>query len=76
MVRTYLFISIACIIQASRAELKEDVFAVLLSTSKFWFNYRQSTNILSVYNQLKKNGIPDSNVLRQYSRVSLKIYYF
>jgi len=40
-----------------------DLFAILISTSKFWFNYRQSTNVMLVYHKLKEYGVSDKNVL-------------
>lgn len=41
---------------------KPNIFALLLNTSKFWFNYRQSTNTLLFYKFLKEHGVPDENV--------------
>ncbi|MES1919284.1 Nitrogen permease regulator-like 2, variant 3 [Bonamia ostreae] len=38
-------------------------WAVILSTSKYWFNYRHSANALSIYHILKENGIPDSQII-------------
>lgn len=35
---------------------------LLLSTSKFWFNVRQSINTLLIYQQLKKFGVRDENI--------------
>jgi len=37
--------------------------AILLSTSKYWFNYRHTANVLSIYRTIKKLGIPDTNIL-------------
>lgn len=37
--------------------------AVILSSSRFWFNYRHAINALSIYNLIKKNGIPDENII-------------
>ena len=38
-------------------------WAVLVSTSKFWFNYRHIANTLSFYYLVKSYGIPDSNII-------------
>ena len=38
-------------------------WAVLVSTSRFWFNYRHLSNTLSVYRTVKRLGIPDSQIL-------------
>lgn len=38
-------------------------WAVLVSTSKYWFNYRHASNVLSIYRSIKKFGIDDSNII-------------
>uniref|UniRef100_A0A061RZI7 Phosphatidylinositol glycan, class K n=1 Tax=Tetraselmis sp. GSL018 TaxID=582737 RepID=A0A061RZI7_9CHLO len=38
-------------------------WAVIVCTSRFWFNYRHISNALSVYHTVKRLGIPDSNIL-------------
>ncbi|CAD6197143.1 unnamed protein product [Caenorhabditis auriculariae] len=38
-------------------------WAVLVCTSKFWFNYRHVSNVLALYHTLKRLGIPDSNII-------------
>jgi len=38
-------------------------WAVLVSTSKFWFNYRHAANALSFYHAIKDFGIPDANIV-------------
>mmetsp|Transcript_38326 Transcript_38326/g.108356 ORF Transcript_38326/g.108356 Transcript_38326/m.108356 type:complete len:407 (-) Transcript_38326:404-1624(-) len=38
-------------------------WAVLVCTSRFWFNYRHMANVLSVYHTVKHLGIPDSNII-------------
>lgn len=38
-------------------------WAVLISTSRFWFNYRHMSNTLSIYRTVKKLGIPDSQII-------------
>ena len=37
-------------------------FYVILSTSKFFFNYRHSSNVMIFYQYLKRHGIPDDRV--------------
>ena len=34
-------------------------WAVLVDTSRFWFNYRHMANVLSIYHSVKRLGIPD-----------------
>ncbi|KAI3387021.1 hypothetical protein SNEBB_000290 [Seison nebaliae] len=38
-------------------------WAVLIDTSRFWFNYRHVANVLSIYHSVKRLGIPDSNII-------------
>eukprot|EP01080_Neovahlkampfia_damariscottae_P002809 gene2809-4217_t len=38
-------------------------WAVLVCTSRFWFNYRHIANTLSFYQIVKNLGIPDSNII-------------
>uniref|UniRef100_A0A7S3R3V7 GPI-anchor transamidase n=1 Tax=Dunaliella tertiolecta TaxID=3047 RepID=A0A7S3R3V7_DUNTE len=38
-------------------------FAVLVSSSRSWRNYRHTSNLLSIYRTVKRLGIPDSNIL-------------
>lgn len=38
-------------------------FAVIISTSRYWFNYRHNANALSVYHSVKRLGIPDENII-------------
>ncbi|RVE61005.1 hypothetical protein OJAV_G00166330 [Oryzias javanicus] len=38
-------------------------WAVLVCTSRFWFNYRHVANTLSVYRSVKRLGIPDSHIV-------------
>src|SRR5690349_11669063 len=37
-------------------------WAVLVDTSRFWFNYRHVANTLGIYRTVKRLGIPDSQV--------------
>jgi glycosylphosphatidylinositol transamidase (GPIT) subunit GPI8 len=37
--------------------------AVIVSSSRYWFNYRHVINALSIYQLCKSNGIPDSNII-------------
>ncbi|GAO46251.1 hypothetical protein SAICODRAFT_56678 [Saitoella complicata NRRL Y-17804] len=38
-------------------------WAVLVSTSRFWFNYRHMANTLGMYRTVKRLGIPDSQII-------------
>ncbi|RKP24187.1 peptidase C13 family-domain-containing protein, partial [Syncephalis pseudoplumigaleata] len=38
-------------------------WAVLVCTSRFWFNYRHIADTLSIYRTVKRLGIPDTNII-------------
>ena len=38
-------------------------WAVLVCSSRFWFNYRHVSNVLSLYRSVKRLGIPDSRII-------------
>jgi phosphatidylinositol glycan class K len=40
-----------------------DKFAVVVSSSRYWYNYRHSSNALAIHHVLRKHNIPESNIL-------------
>lgn len=38
-------------------------WAVLVCSSRYWFNYRHVANVLSMYRSVKRLGLPDSRIL-------------
>lgn len=38
-------------------------WAVIVSTSRYWFNYRHDANSLSIYAILRELNVPDSNII-------------
>lgn len=48
-------------------------WAVLVDTSRFWFNYRHVANVLSIYRSCKRLGIPDRFGVFQYIHVQIVI---
>lgn len=42
---------------------KSDNWAIIVDTSRFWFNYRHAANALAVYRSVKRLGIPDSHII-------------
>lgn len=38
-------------------------WAVLVCTSKYWYNYRHVANVLSIYRSIKRLGIDDSHII-------------
>ena len=59
---TYLFALLALFLALASATHTSN-WAVLVSTSRFWFNYRHLANVLSLYRTVKRLGIPDSNII-------------
>lgn len=57
-----LLLIIAVVISCAAAEHTSN-WAVLVSTSRFWFNYRHLANVLSLYRTVKRLGIPDSQII-------------
>jgi hypothetical protein len=40
-----------------------NTWVVLVSTSRFWHNFRHTANTLSMYRTAKRLGVPDENIL-------------
>jgi phosphatidylinositol glycan class K len=40
-----------------------NIHAVIVSSSRYWFNYRHAINALGMYNVLKANGVPDDQIV-------------
>jgi len=59
---TYLFAFLALFLSLTAATHTSN-WAVLVSTSRFWFNYRHLANVLSLYRTVKRLGIPDSQII-------------
>jgi phosphatidylinositol glycan class K len=59
---TYLFALLALCLSLTSATHTSN-WAVLVSTSRFWFNYRHLANVLSLYRTVKRLGIPDSQII-------------
>ncbi|KFG57927.1 peptidase c13 family protein [Toxoplasma gondii RUB] len=38
-------------------------WAVIVNTSRYWYNYRHTANALSIYHTVKRLGIPDSQII-------------
>lgn len=55
----------ALVSHAQRADLgtERNNWAVLVETSKYWYNYRHAANTLSFYHTVKRLGIPDSQII-------------
>ncbi|EGG07008.1 uncharacterized protein MELLADRAFT_43334 [Melampsora larici-populina 98AG31] len=58
-----LFSILTLSINQSNASQQSNNWAVLVCTSRFWFNYRHVANTLGMYRSVKRLGIPDSNII-------------
>ena len=54
---------LAVIAGGAHAAVEGELWAVIASTSRFWFNYRHDADALTVYDQLKRAGLPDSRIV-------------
>ncbi|KAH8582132.1 peptidase C13 family [Cryptosporidium sp. chipmunk genotype I] len=43
--------------------ISQNNWAVIVSTSRYWYNYRHNTNALSFYNYLRQNGFRDDRII-------------
>lgn len=50
-----LFLYFSCVVAAN--------WAVLVSTSNSWYDYRHSSNVLSIYQELLAQGMPSSRII-------------
>ncbi|CAJ1405169.1 unnamed protein product [Effrenium voratum] len=51
------------ILRASSDAGERNNWAVLVETSRYWYNYRHAANTLSFYHTVKRLGIPDSQII-------------
>ncbi|CAL5207674.1 unnamed protein product [Lathyrus oleraceus] len=55
--------SVAYSFPSSETTMHTNNWAVLVCTSRFWFNYRHMANTLSLYRTVKRLGIPDERII-------------
>lgn len=67
---TLFFVAMACVLPASASSIVDNStdghtnnWAVLVCSSRYWFNYRHMANTLGMYRTVKRLGIPDSNII-------------
>lgn len=48
---------------SAHPEPLSSVHAVIVSSSRYWFNYRHTANALSFYQLLRSRGVPDSQIV-------------
>lgn len=59
----FLCHSVAHSTSSSETTMHTNNWAVLVCTSRFWFNYRHMANTLSLYRTVKRLGIPDERII-------------
>lgn len=57
------FIAVTVVGLAQPPVVTGDTFAVIVSTSRFWFNYRHAADALAVYHAMRRLGVPDSRIV-------------
>ena len=53
-----LLITLVLLVKTN-AQTHTNNWAVIVDTSRFWFNYRHAANVLSIYRSVRRLGIPD-----------------
>ena len=51
-----------CVLAGAPGQQDDPTWAVLVDTSRFWFNYRHVAGSLGVYQSLKAGGLSDQHV--------------
>ncbi|WVZ02110.1 hypothetical protein V8G54_022916 [Vigna mungo] len=63
LVMIILLIFLSFSVAYSSTAMHTNNWAVLVCTSRFWFNYRHMANTLSLYRTVKRLGIPDERII-------------
>ncbi|EER17543.1 GPI-anchor transamidase precursor, putative [Perkinsus marinus ATCC 50983] len=66
MIAAGLLMWLLCVVRdgaAMESDSGRNNWAILVDTSRYWYNYRHVANTLSMYYQIKRLGIPDSNII-------------
>ena len=59
----FSFVTLFFVTVTIAVEENTNNWAVLVCTSRFWFNYRHMANTLSIYHTVKRLGIPDNQII-------------
>jgi len=61
----YLFtVALAVLVQlAACTESDSSTWAVIVCTSRYWFNYRHFANALAIYKEVRALGVPDEHIV-------------
>ena len=58
-----LFVALPLLLMPLTHATHTNNWALIASTSRYWFNYRHTSNALSFYHTVRNQGIPDSQIL-------------
>ena len=58
--------------EAAALDDPTNIHAMIVSSSRYWFNYRHAINALGMYEIYRRNGIPDENIILSTSFFQLK----
>ncbi len=58
----FVFVFVVAVAECSSSNHTNN-WAVLVDTSRFWFNYRHAANVFSLYRTLKRLGFADSRII-------------
>jgi GPI-anchor transamidase subunit K len=57
------FIMTETVAAATTTTDPSNIHAVLVSSSRYWHNYRHANNAFAMYKRLRDNGVPESNIV-------------
>jgi glycosylphosphatidylinositol transamidase (GPIT) subunit GPI8 len=57
----YAFLFVASVSEISAGN--SEVFAIIVSSSRYWFNYRHTSNALAIYKSLRNRNVSDDHIL-------------
>jgi phosphatidylinositol glycan class K len=58
-----IILSLNFVVKSNESSKHTNNWAIIVDTSRFWFNYRHAANVLSIYRSVKRLGIPDSHII-------------
>merc|ERR1719204_971696 len=58
-----VILTLSCPVRLCNSELERNNWAVLVMTSRYWYNYRHVANTLTFYHTIKRLGIPDAQII-------------
>lgn len=66
MLRAFFLIACAAVVACAAQQQDVDVgdtFAVIVSSSRYWFNYRHNADALAIYHAVRRLGLPDTHII-------------